>query len=371
MRLAALLPAHPACYAVAAFLTASAAPAQQAAPAPASAPAAASAPAPRSTSDSAPGMPTMAAQKSASRVDAGGFYSTIELRHHVNTYYDAEGYLAKREPSLHARLQFGTQLYSGLIDTYATLGVYKLPSTQQVLQRRPELAVDVYPVRNSYFTLLQYNFIQLPFEKPDEIDARRERESSEDEKTTDTVDGTIYTIGFAPTVHWPLALGASTLELKTGLDAWTRLYSRRQYTGDFTDEMAEDDGEDRLGLDPEGSDPDGAEGEPIEDYAMHYQTQYMAGFAFKPSFVPGLTSELTANHNSRFDPRYTRDEEGAVDYEYSASRYSYYRWRLQYEITPRVALINDFYHFHEGFFEGKRQGDDRRFRNIARITCRL
>jgi hypothetical protein len=317
--------------------------------------------------------PSVSAQKRYTEVGfLSGYYSTVEMRHHLNTYYDQEGYLATREPSMHLRLQLGLQLYGGLVDTYATLGIYKLPESQQVLQRRPELALDIYPVRNMYFTLLQYNLVQLPYKKSDATNSDSIDVANDEEKSSDEVDGTVYTLGLAPTAKWPMALGSSILELKAGIDGWTRLYSQRQYTGNYNDEFDDEDGG-RFSLDEsaKSSEAAGVKEEPIEDYAMHYQTQYMAGFAFKMGFFPDLSSEVTINHNSRFDPVYTRSEDGGVEYKYGADRYSFYRWRLQYEMSSRVSLINDFYHFHDGFFAGERSGSDRRFRNIARITCRL
>lgn len=304
------------------------------------------------------------AQVAAKKQDAGGvlggkWYGTAELRHHVNTYYDTEGYYSRQEPSTHVRMQLGAQFYEGMIDAYATLGVFKIPETQQIMQRQPELALDFYPLRGQYFTILQYNLLQLPVKSEATVP------TNEDDRSYDpqSSESTIYTFGIAPSFKFPIAAGSSRIDLKTGADAWTRLYSRRQYVEDTTYVADEDEG--RLGLAAESDD------EPIEDYAMHYRTQVLAGAAIEPGITKGFTTELTAHHHSRFDPKYTRDESGSIDYEYGATRYSYYRVRLRYEITERIAVTNDFYHFFDGAFQSKREGEDRRFRNIARVTCKL
>jgi hypothetical protein len=321
---------------------------------------------PGPSAPSAPSAPAPAALSAVKRPDGGGmlggqWYGTLELRHHINTFYDKQGYYHHQEPSLHARVQAGAQFYSGMVDAYLTFGVYKLPQTQQVLQRRPELALDFYPVRTTYFTLLQYNLIQMPYDQ-----TQQDPESDEDTKT-----GTVYTLGVAPTGRLPFNAGSTKIELKAGLDGWTRLYSRQQYV-EGQELGAEDEGdESRLGLDDAAEEP----AEPIEDYALHYRHEAMAGFSVQPGFLPGLTGEATTNYHSSYDPVYTRNEEtGAVSYDYGVERHSYYRIRLAYAVTDRITIMNDFYNFFDGFYAGKREGverEDRRFRNIARVMCRL
>lgn len=302
-----------------------------------------------------------AAKKQEGGLLGGKWYGTAEVRHHVNTYYDQAGFYARQEPSTHVRLQLGAQFYEGLIDAYATLGVFKIPETQQIMQRQPELAFDLYPYRGQYLTVLQYNLLQLPVKEAATAPVSEDDRSSETQATR----GTVYTIGLAPTFKVPVPVGSTRVDFKGGFDGWTRLYSRRQYVEGMSDE----DDEGRFGLSTGAADT--GDQEPIEDYAMHYRSQILAGAAIEPSMTKGFTGELTAHHHSRFDPRYVRDQEGTVDYEYGATRYSYYRIRLRYELTERLAITNDFYHFFDGAFQAKRDGDDRRFRNIMRLSCKL
>jgi hypothetical protein len=311
----------------------------------------------------------VAATKKADNPLGAKFYATAELRHHLNTYYDSTGYYAHQEPSTHARIQAGAQLYEGFVDVYGTLGVFKIPRTQQVMQRRPELAADVHLLQSEYATIMQYNIVQFP------IREEAAGPMAEDDKTDGFNAGVVYTLGLTPTVKWPIPTTAGKGEVKLGADGWTRVYSRRQYTEDYGPAFdGEDDGtgRDGLGLAPEGEDAGpGTDAEPIEDYAPHYQAQVFAGGSFASTLVRGSLAEVTGHYHSRFDPRYEVEADESVDYEYAVDRYSYYRVRLRYEINERLSVTNDFYHFHEGMFEAKRKGDERRFRNIARVSCRL
>lgn len=307
-----------------------------------------------------------AAQVAANKKADGGFlggkwYGTTEMRHHLNTYYDAEGAYNRQEPSTHARLQLGAQFYEGMLDVYTTLGVFKIPETQQIMQRRPEVALDYYPLRGEYVALLQYNLVQLPVKQSATIPM------SEDERAEAALDpGTVFTLGLAPSVKVPFVAFDSRFDLKAGLDGWTRMYSRRQYLSNAKQPADEDGGDD---ADPFALST--VDGEPIEDGALHYRSQVMSGVGFAPSGFKPFTAEATAHYQSRFDPRYRRDEAGNVGHHYGVDRYSYYRARLRYEITERIAVTNDFYHFFDGAFEAKREGEDRRFRNIARLSCKL
>jgi hypothetical protein len=307
------------------------------------------------------GSATMNGQKRAAAENGPDLYGTVELRHHINTFYEDDGYRGPQEPSGHLRLQAGAQMYEQKVDVYATVGVYKIPRTQQVRQRRPEIAADFYPWRDRYFTLLQYNIVRLPFD---------EREQDPDVEDFEGADaGSIYIMGLAPTVKYPFIALNSEWKIKGGLDAWSKLYTRKQYTEEYDQEFRDPvTDETRFRSVNVETDEDQ---EPIEDYAMHGNLLTMVGFDFEPGLIHGFSSEATVNYNRKFVPRYSRNDNGTTEHEYGVDDYSFYRLRAKYEINERVAIVNDFYHFHGGFFEAKRDGDSRRYRNIARITCRL
>lgn len=308
--------------------------------------------------------PPVQAVKSAPRRDelgalGGRWYGTAEMRHHLNTYYEPNGTYQRQEPSLHVRLQAGGQFYDGAVDTYVTLGVYKMASTQQILQRRPEWGLDFHLLKNEWFDVLQYNLIQMPY-----------RQTAVDPETQEGGEsGTVTMIGFAPSAKLPLAGWGAKWELKAGGDTWTKVFSQRQYTDTYR-ESDRDYDESEHGV---FSLTDGSAQEPIEDTAMHYRLVGSAGITAAANALPTLVTEFSGNHYTKFDPRYTREVAGgSVDYKYGAERISYYRWRLQYQVSDRWSITNDFYEFYEGFFEARRVGIvDRRFRNVARVSCKL
>ena len=289
--------------------------------------------------------------KSSKRMNDTNIYGKLELRHQMNTYYDEENFLERQEPSVHVRTQIGAMMYNGAVDAYMTLGVYKTAETQEVSQRRPEFEVDYYPYRGEVFTLLQYSILKTPL-----AERGGQRESEEDVKS----DGTIFVFGLAPTIKYPIAVGTNKMRLKAGFDGWTRLYSRRQYT----EEYEVDETSDHYSLSTSDEDKE------IEDFAPHYYTQAMTGISFEPSSFDSFKAEITGNYSSIFHPKYETTESG-TDYSYGAERSSYYRFRLQWGVNDRVTFVNDFYHFHEGLFEENRRGEKRRYRNIARLTCKL
>ena len=284
-------------------------------------------------------------------------YGTLELRHHVNTYYDKDDYLAGQEPSVHARMKLGARFYGGAIDAYGTLGVYKRPRTQVVYQRRPELELDFYPLRLGSFTLLQYNLIKLPFSSKDSVLA----EDTGRDVTVDTSEGTVYEFGIAPIVRWTHPTAYGDVRLMAVTDNWTKLYSRPQYTSDYTEDYEERE----FGLGPEAT----AEEEPIEDYAPHYFSHVMVASGFRSNYWP-LYAEISGNHVSKFQPKYKANE-GKKDYDYGAERHSYYKMRVRYEIDSRWSVTNDFYQYFGGLFASQRRQAERRFRNIARLSCNL
>ena len=307
--------------------------------------------------------PPVQSSKTAKRDESGllggKWYGTAEIRHHLNTYYDDHGTYQRQEPSMHVRLQTGAQFYEGIVDAYATLGVYKMSDTQQILQRRPELGLDFHIVKNDWFDVIEYNLVQMPY-----------RETAVDPETDEGGEmGTVAMLGFAPAAKLPLSGLGAKWELKVGEDGWTKVYSKRQYTGSYreTDRDYDQNGHGGLSL------TDGSSQTPIEDTAMHYRLVSAAGVTAAANALPALVTEVSVNHYTKFDPRYSREgSNGSVDYKYGTDRISYYRWRLQYQVSDRWSITNDFYQFYEEFFAARRIGlEDRRFRNVARVSCKL
>jgi len=283
-------------------------------------------------------------------------YGSVELRHQLNTYYNnAKNSRSRQVPSMHGRAKIGATFRRGLVDSYFTLGVIKSPNTQQIQQRRPEFEMDIYPLVGRFGQIVQYNLVQFPFEVND-------YEASEN---PDYKPDTVYTIGFAPTLVFPMDLGGSLLTLKTGLDYWTQFFSRKQYRDDHR-EPGEGDHFAAVDESEEGQSPR----EPLEDTAMRYYSEYMAAMGVSPSFDRDISFEIGAFYDVKYLPKYQENSD-YVDYHYVKETNSHYRLRLQYQLSARASFVNDFYHFHGSLFERKSYGDDRRFRNIARLSYKL
>jgi hypothetical protein len=286
-------------------------------------------------------------------------YGTVEMRHHLNTYYDEQGFYHHQEPSTHGRVQLGAQLYDGRIDFYGTLGAYKRPATQQIQQRKPELALDAYPVKSDYVTLLVYNILQFPVRNDDYL---------EEEERGYTGEGTTYIFGVSPTVKFRSLMQVPRIDVKFGFDGWTKLYSRKQYTNEYTYDYED---EERRGAALTDDGQEAADQEDIEDTAMHYKLQGFVGTTLAHASLRDLSVDLTTHYESDFRPVYERQENESVDYHYGVDRFSFYKIRLNWEISPRLSFANDFFHYYDGLFDEKRTGDERRFRNVARLTCKL
>ena len=274
-------------------------------------------------------------------------YASVELRHHVNSHFEKNGYAKQYVPSMQFRSQLGLVLYEGHVDLYSTFGVVKYPQTQRILQRRPEINLDFYPIKSPFFKLRQYHYWRLPFSRETSDPATR-YESPWDEEADR--DGTVYTVGLNPVFRHKVSTQYGIFEGKVGSDLLTRLYSRKQ--------TVQIDGI---------KDQDGNE---VEDYIPRIGSKQFLGLQFAAQDVPGLKLMGHIYFESRFYPNYHQKEYGTY-YHYKVSRFSFYKLRLYLQLNKRLSLINDFYHFHNGFFAKNRFEHEKRFRNVMRISCLL
>jgi hypothetical protein len=280
-----------------------------------------------------------------------GWYGILDFRHYNNVFYTEQGRYQKTEPSFHVTTRLGKTFYEGKLDISGLFGLVKVPETQKVFARRPEVEVDFYPVRGVYGNIVQYSIAELPFS-----DSEYDKEAKDPE-----VQGSVYTVGLSGNLTYSFFDG--TLSPIASVDSWTKLYSRRRYI-DEEDDEGDRDRDFFLKMSDEG--------EPVEDTQHPLYLQTMAGFSYSPPFLRSVTIEPLAYYLSHFRPRYYQDEEGNVDYRYAAERTSFYRLRAQFKIAPDVLLINDFYHYYDGLFSGQTaSSQDRRFRNIARLVYYL
>lgn len=294
-------------------------------------------------------------------------YSSVEFRHHVNTYYNRDNNLTKQEPSFHGRLTLGSKFYGGALDTYFTLGMIKQPQTQQILQRKPELAIDVTPFKHENLQTVWYNTLLFPVKESDGEDSDQESKRDSFENRVGSAEGTTYILGVALVASNKSPVGDGWITPRLGLDGWTKMYSRKQYVSKEESVGRGDEREPRYSLAKTSN--EGAE-DKIEDTALHYATQLFASIGFSPGFFNPLNFDLGVYFDNRFIPVYMRTETN-IEHHYAVDRTSHYKLRAQWDISPAWTIMNDFYHFHVGYFQQKTTGEDRRFRNILRLAYKL
>lgn len=280
------------------------------------------------------------------------FYGFLDLRHHLNTYFDHHDFQEHQDPSVHLRTQGGVRLYGGIVDLYGTTGVVKRPQTQQILQRRPEIEVDYFPVRGA-LQVLGYMVIYPPF-SGEEVEIQRDDEENIDMNSLKnaidrTPDGTVVTLGLRPSYRYSGVLGSGVLTGRWRLDMHTRLYSRKQYVE--VRDLEEQDHQVEV-VDPVLFAKPGLNLEwvPTSAPSWFFQASAALHWDSQPTYQWGL---------------------GRAKAKYKIRRSSHWRLRVRHDIGERLTLINDFYTFHEGFFAEDRMGDRKRHRNILRLICKL
>lgn len=271
------------------------------------------------------------------------FKGEVELRHQMNSYYDSDGFLLRQEPSLQLRGKFGFSAYQGLMDVYAAVGVIKLSETLRVIQKRPELAIDIYPVSNEYILINQYHLLELPFSEAD-YDSRNAYAERQ---------GTVYRPGLATTAFMKWATPVAALKLKAGVDLWTEMYSRNQ----FHRHEKEINGHFALVKDPETQ-------QPVTRKAPSLYSEFMLNVGVRIPWLAGIESDIGLYYDNFF-------HEAVNAQELKPSRESFLKWSLVYKVKPGVVFSNDLVRYHESFLGDRVTGDKRTFRNIVRITQAL
>jgi len=274
------------------------------------------------------------------------FYGSLELRHSTSYYYQQKGLPEREAPDLRLHIQAGAILYGGHVDAFITTGAIRYPLSQRVFQKRPEAAFDIYPVKSRYVKIRQYHRLKLPFEKRDEY--LRTYDSAWEERAD--ADGSVYTIGINPWAEWPESFSFGQAIFKGGIDIYTYMYSKPVYK-----EIQTSDGP--VLTDEEDHKP------------MIGSRQYLSA-SYLPSATRRLKFRTTLYFHSHYYPVYRQKNDRLTD-NYSVRRFSGYRIRASISLTRRMTLINDFYHYHSGFFSAKRSGPEKRFKNILRITTLL
>lgn len=238
-------------------------------------------------------------------------------------------------------------MYQGNVDLYMSGGIIRYPGSQQVFQERPELSVDLYPLKTKSLRIRQYHKLRLPYQKRDTEFKHYESpwEARKDQ------NGTIYQVGFNPWLEWPVSFQkVGMIELKSGFDFHTFMYSQPTTNKDALNN-------------PETK---------KEAEKPLISNRQFASVSFKPWFEHRLLTKLSLYYESRYASQSFFDPDtSSKKSTYAVTRNASYRFRIRFSLSERVSLINDFYHYHRGFFEGRQKGDSKRFQNTLRLTTLL
>ncbi len=288
-------------------------------------------------------------------------YSILEMQHVLQSYFERSGFISREEPSLELKAQLGMLLKDGLFDMYFTGAGYKIPRTQKMFMKRSEIEFDIIPLKNNFYKLTQYNAMGLPFH---EVNPRTGEEVPEEKM------GSIYTVGLINQVNYEYPIEGHTFSLKFNSDLWTLLYSRKQMT-DIHAEPKERDHYFMLNFENEGNENNLGEEKKIEDYAQHIYHQMGLSLGYTPSFLRPFYGEVSSFYTEAWLPRYFENENQNISYEYEKDRSSYYRLRGQLNLTANMTIMNDFFHYYDGFYQTAKELPYKRFKNVVRLSYKM
>ncbi len=291
-----------------------------------------------------------------------GPYGLLDLRHTSNDYFDESGVRNRRDPALHGKLRVGAKFYGETLDVSASVGGAKLPGSQRVYQKRPDVTVDTYPIKGRNLNVLIYANAMFPVRKSDLDPTEFADGDRYDRDYRKAIDATVMSIGVAPNLKFDGALSIGRVSATVGADAWTRMYSKPLYIEESEENRS-------LGL---LSETTPTVKKPFEDRAMRYVHQETAALGYTPAIWPKLQTEFAGYVESRYLPRYFENEmTQAWDYTYQPERVSFTRLKVAVDLTASATISNEFYYFRNGFFAEDRINDQRRYRNIVRLAFKL
>lgn len=268
--------------------------------------------------------------------------SNISFSHENLSYLEEEDDYEKSSVITEAKL--GMRLWKGKGEIYGVVGAYKRANSLMVSQVRPYLALDMYPLMGKFGQIVSYHRIHIPF-------SQAEEEMKPDQQ------GAIYTIGLAPTGILPFDFSWFRLNLKAGVDSWTRLYSRAQNTRE--DQISDDIYKLNLSASI------------VEDENATLQTLAKAGFSITPLYLKNFVVSFMSYLRSTHYPYYSLGNEKQVENQYKVKKDSYHRFRVSYAVDSSVVIANDFYYFYKGHFEESGLASGQTASNILKVTLHL
>lgn len=269
--------------------------------------------------------------------------AAVEMNHFHFSKLDQDSLKSSEENSLQIRARLGVRFWKDQGELFGVIGAIKKNDYQRLIQKRSYIELSFYPSISHWLQIHQYNVVHLPF--------------SDDGYNQDYSDpqqqGSIYTIGIAPTLRWKHRHDGIGLDLFAGFDIWSRLYSRDQSVE--PDQVADED----LGL--------FLESEPlIEDKADIYGA-IMAGISIYPAYLRRASLSLKAYLVNRQVPHYERKND-LWESRYRVLKSSYYQVKAKYALSEDWVIANESYFFYSDYFGEKVDRIGRRLRNIIRLT---
>ncbi len=248
--------------------------------------------------------------------------------------------------ALQLRGRVGLQFWNGQAELFGVVGAIKRTDTQRLIQKRPYMELSFYPSFGSWGQIHQYNIVHLPFS-----DAGYDEELSNPE-----LQGSVYTVGIAPTGILKNHFNGIGVDLKAGIDVWTRLYSRDQTVTEA--QMAPQDRATLL-----------EEGPIIEDKSTLFGA-IMMGITVYPAYLRRASIAVTGYLVNRQTPFYqiVDDDLGS---QYKVMKSSFYLVKGKYALNGSWVLSNESYIFYRDYFREKVDKIGRSFRNIVRLTYHL
>lgn len=291
------------------------------------------------------------AQTQAKPVVPDSIYGSLEIRHHNNYFFDANGRNERQTPSSHVRLQLGYLAYQDRVDIYSTIGAYKLPKTLEVKQKKPEVGVDITLLKHSPFQIVQYTLFKV---------------SGNDFDDGDTIpfvtrlpefgihEGSELTIGLMPSVIHRYPTSQGIVRFKFSTDVSSFLYSEDSWVN------IEDQSVSLVAKADDRSQ--------IRDSVPRYHSVNQLSGGIK--FSNPLEIDLAAYYDSLFAPQYFWNEDHLA-YHYVVDRVSRYRLRLKYELSDQISIINDFSTYYRDFFGSQLREEEPTYKNLLRLSILL
>ena len=301
-------------------------------------------------------------KKFASPAAAGGFYGLVDIRHTTNDYYNEVDRRVRRDPAVHGKLRIGAKFYGDTLDLSVGFGGAKLPASQRLFQKRPDVTCDMYPLKGRNLNILVYANAMFPVRSTDLDPTEFSDGDRYDRDYRRSIDATVMSAGIAPNLKIEGGFAMGRASLTFGADAWTRMYSKPLF-------IEEGDGSREVGLVEEKTPQ---VDKPFEDRAMRYVHQETVAIAYSPAVFQKLQTEVAGYVESRYLPRYRQNKETlAWDYTYAPERISFTRYKIAIDMTPSATISNELYYFRNGFFSEDRINDQRRYKNIVRLAFKL